>query len=388
MEGPKGFRSVLAPLVETREVEIVEGEIRFLNGSKIYLCHCKDEKDRFKYQGAEIHVLMIDELTHFTEVIYRFLRGRVRAVGLGELPSDLQGAFPRILLGSNPGGVGHLWVKKSFIDGATPMSLRQMGDSEGGMVRQYIPARLNDNPSMTADDPTYRARLRGLGAESLVKAMEDGDWTVLDGAYFEKWSAAKHIIAPFEIPKGWQKFRSFDWGSAAPFSCGWWAISDGSMPGIQKGALVRFMEWYGSKNHDNTGLKLNSGEVAAGIKEREADYEISFGVADPSIFAEDDGDSIATSMRKSHGIAWKRADNKRVPGWNQLRRRLTGNEDGPQIFVFSTCVDSIRTIPALQHDPTKAEDLDTRMEDHAADEWRYACMARTIERQGLRLSIS
>ncbi len=78
MEGPKGFRAMLAPWVDAGFVEIVEGEIRFWNGARIYLCHCKEERDRYKYQGAEIHVLLIDELTHFTDAIYRFLRGRVR----------------------------------------------------------------------------------------------------------------------------------------------------------------------------------------------------------------------------------------------------------------------------------------------------------------------
>ncbi len=170
MEGPKGLHQMLAPLVAAGLCKIVEDEIRFQNGSKIYLCHCKDEKDRFKYQGAEIHVLLIDELTAFTETIYRFLRGRVRMVGV-RLPPQHAGRFPRILASSNPGNIGHHWVKAAFIDGAAPLELRAMNDNEGGMVRQYIPARLDDNPSMASDDPNYRARLRGLGSDALVKAF-------------------------------------------------------------------------------------------------------------------------------------------------------------------------------------------------------------------------
>ena len=117
MEGPKGFRSLLATWVPVGFASIVEDEIRFWNGSRIFLCHCKDAKDVYKYQGAEIHVLLIDELTHFTEPMYRYLRSRVRMVGI-VVPAEHDGKFPRILCGSNPGNIGHLWVKTFWIDGA------------------------------------------------------------------------------------------------------------------------------------------------------------------------------------------------------------------------------------------------------------------------------
>src|SRR3970282_1042106 len=135
--------------------DIVEDEIRFANGSKIYLCHCKDEKHRFNYQGAEIHLLLIDELTHFTETVYRFLRSRVRAVGLNA-PGEVAALFPRIHCGATPGNIGHLWVKRMFVDFAGPMDVIRTPDAEGGMLRQFIPARLEDNPSMAVGDPLYR----------------------------------------------------------------------------------------------------------------------------------------------------------------------------------------------------------------------------------------
>jgi hypothetical protein len=145
--------------------KIVEDEIRFWNGAKIYLCHCKDEKDIYKYQGAEIHVLLIDELTHWTEAMYRFLRNRVRMVGV-TVPKGYEGKFPRILCGANPGNIGHLWVKTTFVTAGQPMELRLMEPSEGGMLRQYIPARLEDNPSMTEDDPGYERVLRASARRS------------------------------------------------------------------------------------------------------------------------------------------------------------------------------------------------------------------------------
>lgn len=394
IEGPKGFRMMLAPWVMAGFVEIVADEIRFWNGAKIYLCHCKDEKDRFKYQGAEMHVLMIDELTHFTDVIYRYLRGRVRAVGLGELPPQYKDMFPRILCGSNPGGVGHSWVKTAFVERCIDLEPKRMGKKEGGMLRQYIPARLHDNPSMTEDDPAYEDRLDGLGSDALVKAMKDGDWNIVEGAFFDCWTD-KNEIEPFVIPDHWLKFRSFDWGSAKPFSTGWWAVASDDYihngQRIPRGALVRYREWYGCRKDDqnasipDVGLKMTANEVAQGILDKEKkDEKITYSVADPAIFTEDGGPSIEERMNP---IYFERADNKRVAtsghvgGWDQMRQRIKGEEVEkdvyvPMIYCFKTCRDSIRTIPVLQHDQRKAEDLDTTSEDHAADEWRYACMSR------------
>lgn len=391
IEGPKGFRAMLQPWVRAGLVVIVEDEIRFWNGSKIWLCHCKDEKDRFKYLGAEIHVLLIDELTTFTELIYRFLRSRVRAVGLN-IPVEYQGLFPRIICGSNPGNIGHAWVKAGFIDGSPPMTIRQMPDVEGGMRRQFIPARLDDNPSMESDDPTYRAKLRGLGSEQLVRAMEDGDWNVIEGAFFAEFSSERHVIKPFSIPAGWARFRAFDWGSAKPFSVGWYAVSDGTMPipgtlrRIPNGALIKYREWYGAKRNadgkvvPNVGLKLTAEEIAAGIIERSRGERYAYSVADPAIFSEDGGPSHAERMRK-RGVIFRAADNARVTGWDQLRARLKGDADSdhggePLIYFFETCTEIIRTLPVLQHDDSKPEDVNSDMEDHAPDETRYAAMSR------------
>lgn len=385
MEGPKGFRAVLAGWVNQGWVTIVEDEIRFWNGSKIYLCHCKDEKDVYKYQGAEIHVMLIDELTHFSDTMYRFLRNRVRMVGI-DVPSEYEGRFPRILCGANPGNIGHQWVKSTFIDNVEPLFVRAMGPAEGGMRRQFIPARLNDNPSMAKDDPGYEDRLSGLGSTALVRAMKDGDWDVVEGAFFECWNSALHVIRPVELPSHWMRFRSADWGSAKPFSVGWHAVAsdswrhplDGAL--IPRGAIIRYREWYGSSAPD-VGLKLTAEQVANGIKDREAGEQISFGVIDPAAFSQDGGPSIAGRMA-DQGVFFNPADNKRITqrgamgGWDQLRSRLIGEEGRPMLYVFSTCLDLIRTLPALQHDKNRPEDLDTHMEDHAADELRYACMAR------------
>lgn len=392
VEGPSGFREFLAGWAECGFVKIVEDEIRFWNGSKIYLCHCKDEKDRFKYQGAEIHVLLIDELTHFTDKIYRFLRNRVRMVGI-ELPDRFKDRFPRILCGANPGGVGHQFVKMTFIDGVEPLRVFTAPDTEGGMRRQFIPARLEDNPSMTDNDPGYELRLSGLGSDSLVRAMRWGDWNVVEGAFFDNFSPQRHIVKPFLIPERWMKFRAGDWGSAAPFAFGWYAVVEDDFVTpcgmtLPRGALVKYREWYGCQKDakgkfiPNKGLKMSAEAVGDGVAARDMEDDIAYGVLDPAAFSTDGGPSIAERMANK-GAWFRRADNKRVTargamgGWDQMRHRLTGNEDGHALlFFFDTCFHSIRTIPALQHDEDRPEDLDTTAEDHAADETRYACMSR------------
>jgi hypothetical protein len=394
MEGPKGFRAMLAPWVLGGFVKIVDDEIRFWNGSKIYLCHCKDEKDIYKYQGAEIHVLIVDELTHFTESMYRFLRNRVRMVGV-TVPPQLEGLFPRILCGANPGNIGHLWVKGTFIDPAQPMEVYRTPPSQGGMLRQFIPAVLDDNPSMTEDDPLYGQRLEGLGSKALVQSMRYGDWSVVEGAYFDDWDPARHIYRPFTIPSEWGRFMSGDWGSAKPFSFGWWAVvnephktEDGRW--LPRGMILRYREWYGCKPGEaDVGLKLPAEEVGRRLVGMQTALdEVRVGVLDPAAFSTDGGPTIADRLhqgiRQARGIvSFRKADNKRVPlvghigGWDQLRGRLRGDADGnPMVGCLSTCLDSIRTLPALQHDKSLPEDVDTKGEDHAGDEWRYACMSR------------
>lgn len=399
MEGPKGLRAMLADWVVTGFATIVEDEIRFWNGSRIYLCHCKDEKDIYKYQGAEIHVLLPDELTHFTDTMYRFLRNRVRMVGI-TLPEQYKGCFPRILASANPGNVGHLFVKSTFVDGALPMTLRQMPANEGGMLRQFIPAQLEDNPSMAEDDPGYEHRLEGLGSEALVRAMRHGDWDVVEGAFFDCWERRRHVIRPFPIPNGWLRFRAGDWGSAKPFSFGWYAVVPDDYqvsPGLwlPRGCLVRYREWYGikadadGKAQPNVGLKLFADAVGRELVRREEaepkGASVSYGVLDPSAFAQDGGPPISENLFKGSGnkIIFRPADNTRVPqrgamsGWDGMRQRLVGESpERPMLVFFETCLHAIRTIPVLQHDKDRPEDLDSDGEDHAADEVRYACNSR------------
>lgn len=397
LDSPKGFRNMLQPWEALGGVKIKEDVIEFTNGSKIYLCHCQYEQDVGKYLSAEFHVLLIDELTTFSDRMYRQLRARVRMIGV-KVPDEFKGLFPRIICGSNPGNIGHHFVKATFIDNHVPLEVYKAPAEEGGMMRQYIPARVADNKSLMKDDPLYVDKLRGLGSEALVKAMLEGDWNVVEGAYFDCWSDEKHIINPFQIPKEWVKFRACDWGSASPFSVGWYAVAgetvikNGKI--IPRGCMIKYREWYGIKTKEdgtiipNVGLKLTAEKVAEGIKTRTVE-KTDYGVMDPSAFAQDGGPSIAERMFTAHDIYFRKADNKRsgsdghIGGWDHMRSRLQGDEEGdPMLVFFKTCVHSIRTIPTVQHSVTNPEDVLKHGEDHAADETRYACMSRPWIRSG------
>ena len=351
---------------------------RWPNAAVLRLRYLDRDADATRYQGHAYTWIGWDELTQWaTPFAYRYLRARLRAAT--PVPTK------RIRATANPGGVGHQWVKAMFIDPA-PTGYTPIPDPATGTERLFIPSRLHDNRILVAADPGYEGRLRGLGSPELVRAWLDGDWTVVTGAYFPEFSTARHVVPPRPLPRHWTRFRALDWGSAKPFAVLWSAVSDGTDPAFPPGALVVYREWYGMEpGRPDTGLRLPSDAVAAGILARETpDERIAYSVADPRMFGSDDGPSIAERMMR-RGVALSRADNARVAGagaisgWDQLRARLRGEDGVPGLFVFGACTHLIRTLPALQHDPARPEDLDTRGEDHAADALRYGCMSRPYQ---------
>ena len=392
LDGPGGFRALLEPYIRKKYCRIATTPpaIRFANGSAIHLCHCRFDSEVCRFQGAEIHVLMMDELTHFSETIYRFLRGRCR------LPEELgrmsSGKLPLILCGANPGGPGHNWVKRTFIDFAEPCEIRTMGKEEGGMMRQYIPARLSDNPSLNQEE--YEARLSGLKSPFLVRAMLDGSWDIVAGGMWDDvWNPEIHVVEPFEIPLSWRIDRSFDWGASKPYSVGFWAesdgsevkLSDGSILQTVRGDLFRIAEIYGWNGKPNEGSGDSPRTVASLILEKEKSLglrgRVKPGPADNSIFDSSGCASIASEMERA-GVRWNRSDKtpgSRRRGWVLLRQLLCNarTKEAPSLRVFSCCTHFIRTIPVLQRSERDADDIDTTAEDHTADETRYRILANT-----------
>lgn len=346
-------------------------------GARLKFVYLERDSDAEEYQGHSYTRIYVEELTNFPSPNpINKLRATLRS-GAG-VPCGMR-------LTGNPGGPGHNWVKKRYID-PDPKGFKLIAEEtdleiDGQKVtvkleRVFIPSKIGDNVLIMRNDPTYILRLRQSGSEALVKAWLEGDWNIVDGAFFDEWDPAKHILSmewAARIPRGALRFRAFDWGSAKPFSVGWYAQSDGTW-GLPKGALFKYREWYGAKG-PNVGLKMDAGLVAQGILERERGELIRYGVADPAIYIRNGGPSIAEIMMIAK-CQWRPADNKRKPGWEQLHHRLKGEAGLPMLYVSETCEDTIRTLPVLQHDETDTEDLDTDGEDHAADETRYAMMSR------------
>lgn len=348
---------------------------RFPNGARLRFAYLERDADAEGYQGHSYTRVYIEEIGNFPSAAPVLKLMATLRSGAG-VPVGFRAT-------GNPGGPGHSWVRERYIDPA-PSGWQVLRDERTGLERVFIPSRVQDNAYL---GESYIQQLRGAGSDALVRSWLEGDWNAIEGAFFDCWSSARNVVEPFAIPEDWPRFRSMDWGSAAPFSVGWWAVVGepyrAGLVTLPRGCLVRYREWYGK------GDKLTAEEVAEGIKEREAHDRsaagkplVTTGVLDPSAFAQDGGPSIAERMVRA-GVSFRPADNKRVSqrgamgGWDQMRARLKGDADGnPMVVCFTTCRDSIRTIPVLQHDTDRPEDLDTDAEDHAADDWRYACMSR------------
>lgn len=392
MEGPTGFYSLLSQWLG-KYVEIVDKEIRFNNGSKIYLCHCQHEKNRFDYQGAEIHVLLIDELTHFTETIYRFLRSRVRIPQSMVISDEWKGKFPRIVCGSNPGGIGHQFVKSTWIDEQPPFAIYRTSPSEGGFLRQYIPARLADNPSI--DQASYSANLSGLGNESLVKAMLDGDWDIVSGAALDIQRNV-HLIRSFKPPKHWTRFQGLDWGYVKPYAVGWFTVVEGGTLLSAKGAhgdvylpdkaVILYRELYGTTGKPNEGSKDESPIVAKRIleMEKEAEEKIDYRIADTQLWSKNDGPSMAERMFAATNGAFNPAPATKdrqanyAEFCNRLRGELTDkNSYTPMFYITENCQHFWRTVPPLILDELNPEKgPEEHQENHMYDMCAYSLMSR------------
>ena len=354
---------------------------RFPSGAKIYFGAMQHTNDRFKYQGRAYDYIAFDELTHFTQDEYLYLLSRNRASGPGT----------RVYLraSANPGGIGHGWVKARFLTPAPPMQTIwedvQVRTPDGAVhtarrSRIFVPSTVFDNQILLQNDPAYAARLAAL-PDAYRRALLYGDWDAFAGQVFSEWRADPahyadrrytHVVDPFPIPRGWRVVRGFDFGYSRPFSVGWWAISP-------DGALCRIRELYGCTGTPNEGVRWEPARIAREIKKIEQDDpnirgRTVRGVADPSIFDESRGESVAQMMERE-GIFFDRGDNSRIAGKMQVHHRLAFDQNGaPGLTVFSTCRHFIRTVPALVYDPVNVEDVNTAMEDHIYDEMRYVVM--------------
>jgi len=259
MNGNNSFPILLQEFVDDKLVKInhSNNEIQWSNGSKIILSHIQYESDLENYLSQEIHVALFDEASTFTEKMYRFIRSRVR-VGSLPIPDEWRPRLPFIGLASNPRGPMHSYLKRGFVDAAPHCEYFRAPILDGGMMRQYIPSKIHDNPSLINNDPGYINRLMGLGDPDVIKAYLDGDWSAVEGAAFGMWNANFHVWKTFNIPNSWKIKRGYDYGYSAPYSVLFCAISNGEIfldangrqRSIPKGSMVICGEIYGDDGRE------------------------------------------------------------------------------------------------------------------------------------------
>lgn len=370
-----------APQGEIAKYKDATKEMTFPNGSIILYRYCDNDKDLDRFQGLEVDILFIDEATQFTEYQIKTLMACVRGVN----------GFPkRIYLTCNPSGQGMGYVKRIAID-------RNFEEGEDPDDYIFIQSLVTDNEALMRENPDYIKQLESLPPK-LREAWLNGRWDVFEGAYFEEFRGSPdallchdagitvedarrqhrwtHVIEPFDIPIGWNIYRSYDFGFGKPFSVGWWAVD-------YDDTAYRILELYGCTKTPNEGVKWTPAQQMDKIAEIEREHPYLKGrkirgVADPAIWEGSHGISIVEEADK-RGVWFEKGINDRIAGWMQVRERLKFDEHGyAKMYFFNTCKAIIRTMPLMMYDEHKPEDLDSDLEDHACDECRYFAMMRPI----------
>jgi len=345
------------------------------SGARLWMSYLDKDEDVRRYQGLAFSWIGFDELTQWaTPYSWNYMRSRLRSTA-SDLPVYMRAT-------TNPGGRGHSWVKKMFIDPSVPNHSFKATDIETGEVlkypsghakagkslfqRRFIPSKLSDNPYL-AEGGDYETMLLSL-PEQQRRRLLDGDWDIAEGAAFTEFDRNIHVVEPFSIPSNWIKFRACDYGYGSYSGVVWFAVG----PDEQ---LIVYRELYVSK--------VLAKDLANMILELEAgDGNVAYGVLDSSLWHNrgDTGPSLAEQMIRE-GCRWRPSDRSkgsRVAGKNEIHRRLQIDDftEEPRLVFFNNCTNIISQLPALPLDKKNPEDIDTNAEDHLYDAMRYGIMSR------------
>ena len=337
-----------------------EKEWRFPSGAKIEFGYAENMTDVLRYQGQSYTWIGIDELPQYhSPDIYNFLRSSLRSVD-PDIPVFMRST-------GNPGNVGSQWVREMFVEPGEPNTAFDVGiDTPNGkkyISRRFIPAKLQDNPYLMQTDDYY-IMLASL-PEVQRKQFLDGDWDAYEDSAFPEFNKTTHVVEPFDIPRGWYKFRAADWGYSSPACVLWFAVD-------YDNNLWIYRELYTKK--------VTADQFARQVLTLEHGEYIHYGVLDSSTWAKrgDVGPSIAETMIQN-GCRWRPSDRSpksRINGKLEVHKRLTVKDKQPGIRIFKTCRNLVRTLGMLPTDDKNPEDVDTHAEDHAYDALRYGCMSR------------
>ena len=353
------------------------------SGAKLWITYLERDEDVMRYQGQAFSWIGVDELTQYaTPFAWNYLKSRLRSSD-PELQKNLS-----MRATTNPGGPGHQWVKKMFIDPAPYGEAFWARDEEGEIMtypdnfhdkskagkplfkRKFIPAKLRDNPYLH-DNGEYEKGLLGL-PEAQRRKLLDGDWSIVEGAAFAEFNPKHHICDPFDIPPDWRRFRAADYGYSSPSAVLWFAIDPTNE------TLYVYRELY---QKGLTGQAL-----AEEVLSKEKEEKIYYGILDSSVWHQrgHDGPSIAEEMIK-YGCRWRQSDRghgSRTAGKNRLHellklKKLDEENESPGLIIFNTCRQLIADLPSLPTDPDGNDDIDSRAKnDHTYDALRYGIMSR------------
>lgn len=325
-----------------------EKAIVFRNGSRIFFGYCSCDRDVLRYQGQEYDVIAIDEATQLTEYQFSIFCASLR--GVNEFPK-------RMYLTCNPGGIGHAWVKRLFID-------RDFKGGENPLDYNFIPALVYDNEVLLKSDPSYVNQLKSL-PKRLKDAWLYGRWDVFEGQFFSEFNEDVHVIERNFIPKNTKRFIAFDYGFDM--------LAALIIAKSESGDL--FVE------RELCVSNLTLGEAAEAIVRFIADLPIEYAVASPDLWnrRQDSGKSGFEIMRSVAKMPQMiPADDRRIPGWRVLKEYLSLREGKPRLYIVSGCTNLISSMQALLCDPDKIEDAanEPHYLTHSPEALRYAVMSR------------
>lgn len=342
------------------------------NGSTLQFCHCANETDVDLYQGREFHDLAIDEAGQWTEAMFRKLLGSNR--------SSKTGIKARTILTGNPGGIGHKWLKRLFIE-------KRFNERERPQDYAFIQALVDDNPALLQNDPDYVHKLESEPNEALRKAYRFGDWDIFAGQFFSEIRREVHLIKAFTIPSHWTKFAAYDFGFNHPGAFGWFAVDE-------DGNVYLYREFIKS------GLRIDQffSEVLKFHDTKDC-YPIEAGHdcwAKKNVV---DDRSVPTIAEKAMemGIVLRRANIDRLQGAAQVRsylawQNLANGRTKPRFFIFDTCPISFDCLTRMIHDENRVEDVlkvdavegDPFSGDDAYDMIRMGLMSRPVLAEPLK----
>jgi len=417
-KGAGSLPTILYPLIDAGRCKYNKQhqEFNFDNGSMIKLLAAQEESEVEEiFRGKEMHVVYGDEATLLTEAQINYIKTRVRMdeatrakarewvastfphLVKGGVVPDL---FPRIIWGTNPTGISHDYFKREFVDSVEPMKIWQhktevRGRMVNGFTRQYIPARLEDNPSIDFD--SYASNLASTTRPEITKALLDGDWDVrAAGMFTDVFERSKHVIKTNGVvapPSWWKSWSALDWGSTDPYCELWFTECSGEEPYLgyvyPRGTIIVFMEHYGIFRDDsgreiaNKGVRRSPSECGVIFNEAEEIYKVDrvswhFAGADlwntqrvENRFYSRAGEFLDNTGR--HYIRAAQGQGSRVQGWEMIRSLLKGKPDAdfPGLLICSNCKHLIRTLTGLQTSIKNPDDAADKQEDHAPDALRY-----------------